>query len=660
MNKKTNPFNCVYSTEFAELLHKLKISLAISTPQAGKVIFLSATDDKKIIQLPRTFDYPTGIAVRNDSIAIACENELLLLRNSSNSALSYPKNKDTYDAIFIPRASYYTGKLSMHDIEINKDNKIMGVNTLFSCICTIDDKYNFTPIWQPPFISELNNEDRCHLNGMAIQNGEIKYVTALGKSNLPKGWETNRMTGGIIMEYPSGKIIAQDLGMPHSPRIYDNKLYVLNSTQGELLQIDTKSGKREIVCKIGGFLRGMSKIENYLFIGSSKLRYTDETSANLPISKSSFAGIVVVDLKKSEIVAKLEYTASIKEISDLKILPDFVRPSLLSPNSEIHKHSIVMPQKVIWIKENKTQNIDNKTNNYKYQFIKKITKNEIYTKYKNLVFPFFMKKLEKSIIKGSMSAITCWYHSIPVGMLIIEVKANRIAELHSIVVGKKFQNKGIAENMLKLLDKIMRQFKFNYIDIVYFNNLNSRKTLEKLLQKDNWQKPMPTTMNIKIESKSAWEMDWLQKAYNHKDDEITIFDWKDLTKNDITEIKNILENGKCPRYLTPFQIQEQLNLKISKGVRINGKIAGWCIIHNISQDTAQCSALYVEPQYRRKNIDKILIAYTTKTGLDENIKFANFQVQYSDKLTTRYLKSLFSKSEVLQNINYDIASRKYF
>lgn len=40
MNSNPKPFDCSYSPQFAELLHKLKISLAISTYQAGKVVFL--------------------------------------------------------------------------------------------------------------------------------------------------------------------------------------------------------------------------------------------------------------------------------------------------------------------------------------------------------------------------------------------------------------------------------------------------------------------------------------------------------------------------------------------------------------------------------------------------------------------------------------------
>ncbi|NQX98181.1 MAG: TIGR03032 family protein, partial [Flavobacteriales bacterium] len=238
MNKIPKPFDCSYTPQFAELLHNLGISLAISTYQAGKVIVLSAVDKDKLVQLPRTFDAPMGMATTKDGLAIATKDEVVVLRNSKSSAPTYPEKKAVYDGMYLPRATYYTGVVAMHDMAFMPNNDLIGVNTAFSCLCKIDDKYGFTPFWQPDFIKELVPEDRCHLNGMAVENGEIKYLSALGKTNTLQGWRDNKMDGGIVMEYPSGKIIADGLGMPHSPRIYDNELYVLNSTQGELLKIN--------------------------------------------------------------------------------------------------------------------------------------------------------------------------------------------------------------------------------------------------------------------------------------------------------------------------------------------------------------------------------------------------------------------------------------
>lgn len=77
-NQSLAPFSCQYSPQIPELLLQLNCSIAISTYQAGKIIFLSPKDENSLIQLPRTFAKPMGVAedVENDKLAIACKDEV--------------------------------------------------------------------------------------------------------------------------------------------------------------------------------------------------------------------------------------------------------------------------------------------------------------------------------------------------------------------------------------------------------------------------------------------------------------------------------------------------------------------------------------------------------------------------------------------------------
>ena len=341
------PFSCSYDPQFAQLLHNLNISLAVSTYQAQKVIVLSPVDEDKLIQLPRTFPTAMGIAHDGDRLAVATTNSVEVLVNSKALARNYPQKQGVYDAMYLPRATYHTGALALHDMAFAEGNRIIAVNTLFSCLCYIDQNNSFTPFWQPPFIDELAPEDRCHLNGMAMENGEIKYVTALGTTNTSGGWRENKMQGGIIMEYPSGRIVLDGLGMPHSPRIIEGKLYVLNSTQGELLRVDPEAGSYEVVCKLGGFARGMDIFDDYLFIGVSKLRHNSKSFADLPIAKTSFAGVIAVYLPYGSISGGVKYMMSVDEIYDVKAI-NALRPNLLTPDMEVHNLALSFPGQTFW------------------------------------------------------------------------------------------------------------------------------------------------------------------------------------------------------------------------------------------------------------------------------------------------------------------------
>ena len=343
------PFSCTFTTNLPELLRQLGCTLALSTYQAGKVVLLSAVDDERLIQLPRTFQKAMGIALHDRKMALATLDEVLVLVNSPELALHYPAKPNTYDALFVPRATYYTGQIDIHDLDYGANGALYGVNTSFSCLIRIDDNHSFTPIWQPPFISKLASEDRCHLNGMTLQNGRPKYVSAFSTSDTPQGWREVITTGGILMEVDSGEMVAQGLAMPHSPRLFDEQLYLLLSATGELVRVDPDSGKYEVIWQRDGFVRGLARCGDYAFIGLSKLRKNSSTFAKLPFAqKAQEAGIAVVHLPTGANVGGIFYQSSVEEIYDVQVLPGMVRPGILSTAKPEHKMALITPEATYW------------------------------------------------------------------------------------------------------------------------------------------------------------------------------------------------------------------------------------------------------------------------------------------------------------------------
>lgn len=352
MSQPLPPFSCTYSPNVPELLQQLNCTLAISTYQAGKVIMISAKDANNLVQLPRNFQKPMGMAFKDKKLAIATKDEVLILGNSPQMAPNYPKQPNTYDALFLPRATYYTGNIDIHDLEwVN--NQLWAVNTLFSCLVTIDDNYSFQPIWKPKFVNSYEPRDFCHLNGLAMDQGKPKYVSALGETSTPEGWREQKDKGGVIIDVDSNEIIASGLAMPHSPRLYNGKLYVLLSATGELAQIDLASGKYEVVKALDGFVRGMTRHGDYIFIGMSKLRKNSSAFKDLPIAeKSIFSGIAILHEPTASIVGYIKYENSVEEIYDVKVLPDMHRPGILNHEKEDHKIALVSPVGDFWAAQN--------------------------------------------------------------------------------------------------------------------------------------------------------------------------------------------------------------------------------------------------------------------------------------------------------------------
>jgi len=343
------PFSCTYTPNFAELLLQLNTSIAISTYQAGKVILISPKNAEELIQLPRTFHSPMGMALKENKLAVATKTEVVVTVNNAQLAKNYPKAPNTYDSLFLPTASYYTGQVDMHDLHYGDQGRLFAVNTSFSCLTAINDNFSFTPIWKPKFITDFASEDRCHLNGLAMQEGKPKYISALGSTNTRQGWRDNITAGGIIIDLESDEIIAQGLAMPHSPRLVNGKLYCLLSAVEKLVEINPQDGKVTEVTHIPGFVRGMTIVGDYAFIATSKLRQNSSTFKHLKIAKNAdVASIVAVHLPSGAITGKMTYLASVDEIYDLLALPGLLRPNILNNLTPYHKQGLVTPQSSFW------------------------------------------------------------------------------------------------------------------------------------------------------------------------------------------------------------------------------------------------------------------------------------------------------------------------
>ena len=347
------PFTCKYTPQIPELLLKLNCSIAITTYQAGKLIFLSPRDENSLIQLPRTFEKPMGVTYdeKKDKLAVACKDEIIVFSNSKDLAAHYPKSPGTYDALYMPRVTYHTGQLDIHDLSFGADGSLYAVNTLFSCISKINEDYNFSPYWIPPFIDKIISEDRCHLNGMAMQAGIPKYATSFNQGNTFQSWRENITTTGVVFDIETNEVVAGNLPMPHTPRLFDNELYVLLSATGELVKMDLNSGKYDVIVRMDGFVRGMSLHRDYLFIGLSKLRKNSSTFGKLDFAeKANHSGIMVIHLPTGSIAGKITYLTSLDEIYDVQILADKIRPNILNTTTPDHKSGLMTPGATFWAK----------------------------------------------------------------------------------------------------------------------------------------------------------------------------------------------------------------------------------------------------------------------------------------------------------------------
>lgn len=344
------PFQLVCTPAVPELLRRLECSLAVSTYQAGKVVFISASSDERLVQLPRSFQRPMAMNLFGDSLALSTGTTVELFGQDSRMAAGYPPQKDTYDALYLPRLTYQTGHIDTHSIDWDDQGRMCIVNTRFGCLARLSSTYSFEPFWHPPFLTRIAAEDRCHLNGVAYQSGRPRFATCLAPSDEAGGWRKMLPNNGMLIDVESSETVVGDLPMPHSPLFVDGKLYLLYSATGELAVLEPGAVRPRVLQKIGGFVRGMAYYRSHLFIAFSKLRKNSSTFRDLPIAdEATEAGLAIIHEPTAALVGRIVYQQSVDEIFDVVVLPDQMRPGIVGLDRPERGMAITSPESSWWV-----------------------------------------------------------------------------------------------------------------------------------------------------------------------------------------------------------------------------------------------------------------------------------------------------------------------
>lgn len=319
------------SRHFLSWMTEQKLSVALTTYQIGKLFLLGLKINGDLSIFERTFNRCMGLCPTANGFYMSSLHQVWRFEN----VLTPGQQQDGYDRLYLPQVGYTTGDLDIHDMAVDADGRLVFVNTLFGSLATLSETHSFKPLWQPTFISKLAAEDRCHLNGLAMRDGRAAYVTAVSQSDVVDGWRDHRVDGGIVIDVNSNEIVASGLSMPHSPRWYQGKLWLLNSGTGEFGHIDLVTGRFVPLTFCAGYMRGLYFHGDFALVGLSKPRH-NKTFSGLPLDDNlqsrkaeARCGVQVIDLRTGDAVHWLRIEGIVDELYDVITLPGVRCPMAL-------------------------------------------------------------------------------------------------------------------------------------------------------------------------------------------------------------------------------------------------------------------------------------------------------------------------------------------
>ncbi|MDC0935481.1 TIGR03032 family protein [Pirellulales bacterium] len=316
------------------------VSLALTTYQLGKLLFLGQKPTGDLTVFERSFDRCMGLYATPDAETLWMSSRSHLWR-FENMPSDGP-----HDRMYVPRGSYVTGDIDIHDLALDNDGQPVFVNTLFNCLATISPRYNFDCLWRPEFISRLAAEDRCHLNGLALCDGRPRYVTLCGRSDVVDGWRDCRRDGGCVIDISTNEVVAQGLSMPHSPRWHLDRLWLVEAGSGWFGYIDADQGKFQRITFCSGYARGLAMFGDWAIVGLSLPRH-EPTFQGLPLDDelkrhgaAARCGLIIINHTTGDIAHWLRIENKVHELFEIVELHGALRPAAMGlMNDDIEKNA---------------------------------------------------------------------------------------------------------------------------------------------------------------------------------------------------------------------------------------------------------------------------------------------------------------------------------
>lgn len=365
-------FNSVFTKNFPAILKGLGISLAVTSYQSQRLFFVRSTGEAIDTNF-KFFPRPMGVYADRKRLTLGTLSQVLefrrndeILRKIQQGGLDQPeklakkiqeddpermaevaKRRERElaavkkaDSLYLARAALTTGMINIHDIAWGRQG-LWVVNSTFSCLSTLSPDCSFVARWKPPFISALAPEDRCHLNGMALEDGRPKYVTTFNRSDRRDSWVESAKDEGTLIEVNSGRVLLDNLVMPHSPRCHQGKVYLCDSGRGEILEYDPDNGGCRKLIKLQGFPRGINFHGPLMFVGLSQVRPSEKRTPP-PIAEEfaeTYSGVWIINLADGREVGHIRFTGDVQQIYDIAVIPDAVFPELIDLNDTLIRHT---------------------------------------------------------------------------------------------------------------------------------------------------------------------------------------------------------------------------------------------------------------------------------------------------------------------------------
>jgi uncharacterized protein (TIGR03032 family) len=566
-----------------------------------------------------------GLYAHGEALWMAARRQIWRLDN----LLAPGQRHEGGDRLYVPAASFTTGDVNAHELVIDAAGAPLFVNTAFSCLASLAPGCSFAPTWQPPFIQRLAADDRCHLNGLALQGGVPTWATACGHTDKAGGWRDDRAGAGVVLHIPTSSIAATGLAMPHSPRWHQGKLWLLHSGTGELGWIEHE--RFSPICSLPGFARGLAFAGGCAVVGLSKLRSPQFTG--LPLEERLAAedmaggccGLRVIDLATGAILHSLDLPDPIDELFDVVVLPGVRQPRALGLQGEDIDCLVKLPgrDELVTVRPKAPSGNPHQGPELRdfglpaptagtdapirYQRVLQLTPATL-APYAPLTFPSLAPGSPALAgISGELLGLSAMAAGVMVGLAVAERLPDGAATLRSLMVEPAWRRRGIGTRLVAELMRFLASEAIAPLSLRYQASELSAVALEPILARLGWSVPSVDFVLIESSAERLAAVPWAERfpiAAPYR-----LLPWMEFAgAAGVEAIQQQARRLEAPAVLLPPVRLDDIEPAVSLALLHNEALVGWLIAHRTGPNRLRYSSLFVAPAHRGRARGLALLA----------------------------------------------------
>ena len=184
----------------------------------------------------------------------------------------------------------------------------------------------------------------------------------------------------------------------------------------------------------------------------------------------------------------------------------------------------------------------------------------------------------------------------PCGLVLAQI-ADSHAHIRSVLVKAAHRKQGIGTTLLRAAEEALRARGVTTVSGTFPGGKDTTPAVERILAKCGWDAPTPSMYLYTLPpeaAKAPRTAAWLQPR-----DWPAGFDlvhWDDIPPTAFEEVAGRVASGEVPGIVSPFQEPDAINHRLSCALISPGRMAAWAVVHQLTEKTIRCTALYADPK----------------------------------------------------------------